>query len=113
MKLLTTKRVDSVDLNWLYQSMVCLKKNRWKIKVVKAPPSTREIDYVPTNFNEYYKEIGFKEGWISCPLLRTNALTLFKQGNRKQYGLQHRDRNESFSYELYPVTYGNRNIINE
>ena len=49
-----------------------------KIKVLIVPPRIRDIDCDPTNSIECYKEIGFKERWIGCPSLQTNALKKFQ-----------------------------------
>ena len=73
MKLLTTKKVNLVNLNRFFPTQVYLDFWR-KIKVVIAPPGIKDIDHDPTNSIEFYKEIGFKEVWIVCTPLQTIAL---------------------------------------
>ena len=49
-----------------------------KIKVLIAPPDIKDINNDPTKLIEFYKEMGFKDGWIVCPPLLTIALKIFK-----------------------------------
>ena len=107
MKLLTTKKVNLVNLNRFFPTQVYLDFWR-KIKVVIAPPGIKDIGYDPTNSIEFYNKMSFKDGWIGCPPLQTIALKNFKQDNRKPYGFC----NYSFSSGWHFISYGNRNIIN-
>ena len=44
-----------------------------KYNVFIAPPGIKGIDYDPTNSIQFYKKMGFKEGWIGCPPLQTSV----------------------------------------
>ena len=63
--------------------------DKWqKIKVLIAPPGTKEICFDESRLKEEYLNNGFKECCISVAKEYTQSLKNNMQGKRKQYGLK-------------------------